>query len=81
MTVLTPELLTTFSDSARPATEARSLPPTCYTDPEFFDFEKVNGAWLISHLRLVHTFVAPYEEGWLKTKYVSPVTLMKISRV
>ena len=45
------------------------------------DFEKVNGAWLISHLRLVHTFVAPYEEGWLKTKYVSPVTLMKISRV
>jgi len=45
------------------------------------DFERVNGEWLISHLRLVHTFVAPYEEGWLKTKYVSPVTLMKISRV
>jgi len=39
MTVLTPELLTTFAESARPAIEARLLPPTCYTDPEFFDFE------------------------------------------
>lgn len=45
------------------------------------DFERVDGEWLISHLRLVHTFVAPYEEGWLKTKHVSPVTLMKVSRL
>jgi hypothetical protein len=45
------------------------------------DFRRVNGKWLISHLRLVHTFVAPYEEGWLKTRYVSPVTLMKVSRL
>ncbi len=45
------------------------------------DFQLVDGEWLISHLRLVHTFVAPYEDGWLKTRYVSPVTLMKVSRL
>ncbi len=45
------------------------------------DFERVDGEWLISHVRLVNTFVAPYEEGWLKTKYVSPITLTKISRI
>jgi ketosteroid isomerase-like protein len=45
------------------------------------DFERVDGQWLISHVRLVNTFVAPYEEGWLKTKYVSPITLTKISRI
>jgi hypothetical protein len=45
------------------------------------DFRLEKGKWLISHLRLKHTFVAPYEEGWLKTRYVSPVTLTRISRL
>jgi ketosteroid isomerase-like protein len=43
------------------------------------EFVRVDDEWKISHVRLVHTFVCPYEEGWLKTKYVSPITLEKVS--
>lgn len=41
------------------------------------DFEKVGHDWLIKHLRFTDIFVAPYEEGWLRTRYVSPNTLIK----
>jgi ketosteroid isomerase-like protein len=45
------------------------------------EFVRVDDEWKISHVRLVHTFVCPYEEGWLKTKYVSPITLEKVSEL
>lgn len=41
------------------------------------DFEKVGRQWLIKHLRFTDIFVVPYEEGWLRTRYVSPNTLTK----
>jgi hypothetical protein len=41
------------------------------------DFEKVGRKWLIKHLRFTDIFVVPYEEGWLRTRYVSPNTLTK----
>jgi hypothetical protein len=41
------------------------------------DFEKVGNEWLIKHLRFTDIFVAPYEEGWLRARYVSPNTLIK----
>lgn len=43
------------------------------------DFERVDGDWKIQHLRFDGTFVTPYEDGWLKTQYVSPQTLIKES--
>lgn len=43
------------------------------------DFVEVNGTWMIKHLRYRDTVVAPYEDGWLKTRYVSPLTFTKIS--
>ena len=43
------------------------------------DFDCVDGEWKIKHLRFEDSFVAPYEEGWLKTRYVSPQTLIKES--
>lgn len=45
------------------------------------DFEKVGEDWLIRHLRFTDTFVAPYEEGWLKARYVSPLTLERRGRL
>jgi len=45
------------------------------------EFVRQDDEWRISHVRLIDTFVCPYEEGWLKTKYVSPITLEKISRL
>jgi hypothetical protein len=45
------------------------------------EFVRVNDEWLISRVRLIDTFVCPYEEGWLKCKYVSPITLEKVSRL
>lgn len=41
------------------------------------DFEKVGYDWLIKHLRFTDIFVAPYEEGWLRARYVSPNSLVK----
>ncbi|MBX6388578.1 MAG: aromatic ring-hydroxylating dioxygenase subunit alpha [Frankia sp.] len=40
MTVLTQQLLESFTESVRPTTRARTLPATVYTDEEFFAFEK-----------------------------------------
>jgi ketosteroid isomerase-like protein len=45
------------------------------------EFVRVGEEWKISHVRLVETFICPYDEGWLKVKYVSPITLEKISRL
>ena len=45
------------------------------------DFERIGEDWLIRHLRYTDTFVVPYEDGWLKTRYVSPLTLEKIGRL
>jgi hypothetical protein len=41
------------------------------------DFTLVADDWKIKHIRYTDTCVAPYEEGWLKTRYVSPLTLKK----
>ena len=43
------------------------------------DFECVDGDWKIKHIRFEDSFVTPFEEGWLKTQYVSPQTLVKQS--
>jgi hypothetical protein len=45
------------------------------------DFVHAAGEWLIEHLRYTDTFVVPYEEGWLKSRYVSPLSGVKIGRV
>ena len=45
------------------------------------DFVRVGESWLIKHLRYTDTFVVPYEEGWAKTRYVSPLTFTKIGRM
>jgi hypothetical protein len=45
------------------------------------DFAFVEGDWKIKHLRYEDTFVAPYEDGWLKTRYVSPLSLIKESKI
>jgi ketosteroid isomerase-like protein len=45
------------------------------------EFVRIGEEWKISHVRLVETFICPYDEGWLKVKYVSPITLEKISRL
>jgi hypothetical protein len=45
------------------------------------DFELVGRDWRIKHLRYTDTFVVPYEEGWLKARYVSPLTLTKESSI
>jgi ketosteroid isomerase-like protein len=65
--------------------EAANLKDNCaqvwlvaYYDNEF---RRVGEEWKISHVRLVETFICPYDEGWLKVKYVSPITLEKISRL
>lgn len=45
------------------------------------DFVNVDGVWMIEHLRFRDTVVAPYEEGWLRSTYVSPRTLERITRI
>jgi hypothetical protein len=45
------------------------------------DFRLEGSQWLIHHLRFTDTFVVPYEEGWLKTRYVSPLTKTKFGRL
>ena len=32
-------------------------------------YEKVNGRWLISKIKLTRCFRTPYEEGWHKKKF------------
>ena len=32
-------------------------------------YEKVNGEWLISELKLTGIFRTPYEEGWHKVRF------------
>ncbi|MDZ7678897.1 MAG: nuclear transport factor 2 family protein [Acidimicrobiales bacterium] len=38
------------------------------------DFACLDGSWFIKHIRYRDTFVTPFEHGWLKTRYVSPLT-------
>ena len=35
------------------------------------DFLRVDGRWFIKHLRCGDVFVSPYEEGWLKTRFIA----------
>lgn len=41
------------------------------------DFVKAGDEWKISHIRYRDSFVCTYEDGWLKNRYVSPLTLDK----
>src|SRR5262245_49498924 len=41
------------------------------------DFAKVGSDWKIRHLRYGDSFVCTYEAGWLKERYVSPLTLRR----
>ncbi len=45
------------------------------------DFRREGGEWKIAHIRYRDTFVTPYEDGWLKTGYVSLSTLVKRTRL
>ena len=45
------------------------------------DFELVDGDWLIKHIRYKDSFVAPYEDGWRNVRYVSPLSLTKLSQM
>jgi hypothetical protein len=45
------------------------------------DFVEIDGSWFIKHLRFRDTVVVPYEEGWLKSSYVSPLTFTKVSQL
>jgi hypothetical protein len=45
------------------------------------DFRLVGDDWKIAHLRFTDRVVCPYEDGWLKTRYVSPQTLVKHTSV
>ena len=40
MTILTDELLASFDESVGPVNESRLLPPSLYTSPEFYEFER-----------------------------------------
>jgi phenylpropionate dioxygenase-like ring-hydroxylating dioxygenase large terminal subunit len=40
MTILTDQFFDSFATSVKDTNEAESLPPACYTDLEFFEFEK-----------------------------------------
>jgi phenylpropionate dioxygenase-like ring-hydroxylating dioxygenase large terminal subunit len=40
MSVLTPELLSSFDASVKPVNESRLLPPVLYTSDEFYEFER-----------------------------------------
>lgn len=39
------------------------------------DFVQVRDEWFIRHVRYRDSFVVPYSSGWLKARYVSPLTL------
>jgi len=41
------------------------------------DFVKVDDAWKISHIRFEDIAVFPFSEGWLRTRYISPITLAR----
>lgn len=41
------------------------------------DFRRVGDEWKIAHIRYTDRFVCPYEDGWLKTRYVSLETFEK----
>lgn len=45
------------------------------------DFVKVGDDWKMRHVRYRDSFVVPYEDGWIKTRYVSPITLTKQSKI
>jgi len=40
MTILTSELLAEFEESVLPVSQAKLLPPACYTSEEFYEFER-----------------------------------------
>ena len=33
------------------------------------DYVRVNGQWLVQHLRLTSNFWTPFEDGWVKTQF------------
>ena len=34
------------------------------------EYERVDGAWKFRHLKLISSFWTPYEEGWVKRRFV-----------
>lgn len=44
------------------------------------DFQRVDGRWLLSFVRFEDAAVFRYTDGWLHTRYLSPVTLERIPR-
>lgn len=44
------------------------------------DFVKQHGEWRIARLRFEDRVICPYEEGWARIRYVSPVTLERVSQ-
>ena len=44
------------------------------------DFVRRQGEWKIACLRFEDRVICPYEEGWARTRYVSPVTLERVAQ-
>ncbi len=44
------------------------------------DFTRLGGEWKIAHIRFEDRVICPYEEGWARTRFVSPVTLERVAQ-
>ena len=44
------------------------------------DFVRQHGEWRIARLRFEDRVICPYEEGWARIRYVSPVTLERVAQ-
>ena len=44
------------------------------------DFVRQDGEWRISRLRFEDRVVCPYDEGWARVRYVSPLTLERVAQ-
>lgn len=44
------------------------------------DFAKLDGEWRITRIRFEDRIICPYDEGWARVRYVSPVTLERVAQ-
>ena len=56
--ILDDQLFASFESSIAPIDEAEMLPPACYTDTEFHEFEKDANEWFIVSRHQAHDYRA-----------------------
>ncbi len=44
------------------------------------DFARLDGEWRITRIRFEDRVICPYDEGWARTRFVSPVTLERVAQ-